>query len=346
MQDHWGTYMNNCRICGNQKGNKIHTAREMMFGYRDRFDYIECAQCGCVQIREIPGNLSIYYPKDYYAHHAQGNSKECFLRRMIHRQRASYCFSGKNPIGFLWARVVGIPDHFAWLKKGKVRFDSKILDVGCGAGNLLLKMKREGFKNLSGIDLYIEKDLDYGASLTIQKKEIAELEGFYDFIMMHHSFEHMAEPLEVMKHIYRLLKPDRYALIRIPIALSYAWKKYGVNWVQLDPPRHLFLHTIKSMNLLVEKVNLSIEDIVYDSSGLQFNGSEQYIKDIPLFDDRSYYMNPGNSMFSKQQIQEFKDKAAELNKKQEGDQACFYLYKKPFPAPGTRRLHRDLSEDE
>ena len=35
-----------CKICGNTDGNKIHAAREMLFGYREEFKYIECSKCG------------------------------------------------------------------------------------------------------------------------------------------------------------------------------------------------------------------------------------------------------------------------------------------------------------
>ena len=34
-----------CAVCGNAYGNAIHVAREMMFGFRDRFHYLECAAC-------------------------------------------------------------------------------------------------------------------------------------------------------------------------------------------------------------------------------------------------------------------------------------------------------------
>lgn len=39
----------------------------MMFGSRDKFDYLECARCDCLQIEEVPADLSQYYPANYYA---------------------------------------------------------------------------------------------------------------------------------------------------------------------------------------------------------------------------------------------------------------------------------------
>jgi len=34
-----------CKICNNSINNTLHEAREMMFGFRDKFDNIECSNC-------------------------------------------------------------------------------------------------------------------------------------------------------------------------------------------------------------------------------------------------------------------------------------------------------------
>ena len=54
-----------CRICGNADGNTAYDVREMMFGTREIFRYFRCAACGCLQIAEVPADLSAYYPPDY-----------------------------------------------------------------------------------------------------------------------------------------------------------------------------------------------------------------------------------------------------------------------------------------
>ena len=128
-----------------------------------------------------------------------------------------------------------------------------------------------------------------------------------------------------MHHIVRLLKPEGVALVRIPVADSWAWRHYGADWVQLDPPRHLFLHTRRSMDLLAAAAGLKVERVVHDSTAFQFWGSEQYRRGIPLQDPRSYARNPRASAFSAGEIRTFEARAAELNACGEGDQACFYL---------------------
>lgn len=98
-----------------------------------------------------------------------------------------------------------------------------------------------------------------------------------------------------------------------------------MHWVQLDAPRHYFLHSIESMRILSNKAGFELCEIIYDSTAFQFLGSEQYLKDIPLKDDRSYGINPHNSIFTDEDIISFTNRADELNCANEGDQATFYL---------------------
>jgi SAM-dependent methyltransferase len=319
--------MSTCRVCGHSGNGNSFTAREMMFGLRDEFDYFECSGCGCVQIREIPGDLMKYYPDQYYSFQNPRLPDEGFIKSLARRQRARYSLHGKGLIGRLLSKVYGIPDYYQWFKRAKVGFDSKILEIGSGTGGLLIVLNREGFTNLVGADPYIERDISYKSGVKVQKKHTSQIDERFDFVMMHHSFEHMPDSLSAMKELHRLLEPDRYALVRIPVAGSYAWRKYGVNWVQLDPPRHLFLHTTKSIELLARRAGLNVAEVVFDSFEFQFWGSEQYLKDIPLTDPKSHFVNPDRSAFTQGQIRSYRNMAADLNRKRDGDQACFYLYK-------------------
>lgn len=109
--------------------------------------------------------------------------------------------------------------------------------------------------------------------------------------------------------------------------MSYAWEKYGIKWVQVDAPRHFYLHSIKSMELLVNKTHLKIDDIIWDSTSFQFWGSEQYLKGIPLRSELSYAENKSKSIFSPYDLKLFEEKAKELNRNKCGDQAAFFISK-------------------
>ena len=128
-----------------------------------------------------------------------------------------------------------------------------------------------------------------------------------------------------MPHLKRLLAPRGSVVIRTPVSSSFAWKKYGADWVQLDPPRHLFVPSVASLKALAATAALTVESILFDSTAFQFWASEQYQQGIALHDPRSYLQSPRGSVFSRDQIKEFTQLARELNNRAEGDQASFTL---------------------
>ena len=203
--------------------------------------------------------------------------------------------------------------------------DTHILDIGCGSGGLLYLFAEVGLNHLLGIDPFLEKDIVYDNGLKILKKSIHDVEGKWDLIMFHHSFEHIPDPTETLCKVAELLAKGGICLIRIPTVSSFAWENYKENWVQLDAPRHFFLHSLDSILRLAEKAFLKLEKVVFDSSSFQFWGSEQYKRDIPLKSEQSYGQNPNKSIFTKADIKKFEQEAKELNLKNQGDQAAFYL---------------------
>ena len=316
-----------CRICENGTGNRIFRAREMTFGLRDEFTYFQCANCKCLQIEEIPENMSKYYPSDYYSFNLAPKS-ENLIKRVVRRERDYYALFNRGFIGGFLYRMFPSPVQLRSLSR--VNFltkDSIILDVGCGNGHFIRLLKEFEFKHLVGIDPYLRKEIDYGNHVKILKKSIHEISGKYDLVMFFSSFEHIPDPFETLQSVGRLLSRKGTCLIRIPIVDSWAWRKYKENWVQMDAPRHFFVHSYRSMQILAEHTGFYIKKSICDSVPLQFYGSEQYKRDIPLVADNSWKVNPSKSIFTKKEIKVFKEKAKWLNSKGEGDQVVFYLEK-------------------
>ncbi len=314
-----------CKICNNSNGNKVYEVKEMMFGFRDKFTYFQCSKCGCLQIADFPEDMSKYYPSNYYSFllpSLEGSKNP--MKRFIKNLRNSYAIQKKGALGKLIYTFFPLESH-QWASRVHLSKNITILDVGCGSGSLLHSYKEIGFRNLLGIDPYIKDDIEYKNGLKILKKSIHKLDGKWDLIMFHHSFEHIPDPTETLWSVSRLLNKKGICLIIVPTVSSYAWEHYRENWVQLDAPRHFFLHSIKSITLLAEKVNLNLEEIVYNSTDFQFWGSEQYLKNIPLKDPRSYGVDPSNSIFSNTEITVFKQKAKKLNLKNQGDACAFFL---------------------
>src|SRR3546814_14684228 len=93
--------------------------------------------------------------------------------------------------------------------------------------------------------------------------------------MMHHSFEHMTSPRTELLKAAGLLSSGGRLLLRVPLAGKWAWDTYGINWIQLDPPRHLTLHTEESVARLAAATGFEVQAVVYDSTAFQIWGSER-----------------------------------------------------------------------
>jgi len=312
---------NKCRICNNETGNETIVAQERQLGLGDKFEYLECSNCKCIQLKEIPSDMERYYPPEYYAFdEPRFPSKMNWLNSFLKKSLISYYMGYTDPAGFLLSFIYDHP--FPWIRKRELSFDSKILDVGTGSGRKLLSLQRSGFRNLTGIDPYISGDLEYDNGLKILKKDISELDDSYDLITLHHSFEHMAQPASVVKHLSRLLNPGGVVVIRIPVGDCHAWHKYREFWVGLDAPRHFFLHTARSIEILLNETDLITDEIVFDSGPLQFIRSEKYLRGLT--------MSAPDDMFTKEDLRRFQEEAKKLNLNKQGDMACFYIKKKPL----------------
>ena len=212
------------------------------------------------------------------------------------------------------------------MKKTKAQWKDAILDVGCGNGSLLSKLFQMGFTNLTGIDPFIEESRNYG-NLEVKKQDIFETTGRFDLIMMHHSLEHMFNPLQVLQKAYSLLNAGKYLLLRIPIMGNYGWKKYGTYWCGIDAPRHIFIPSAEGIKLLAKQAGFEIRDFTYDSSDYVIWSSEQYQRGIPLHAQNSRMINPDNDVFTDEEIKSFKAIISAENHKGNGDTADIYLYK-------------------
>jgi SAM-dependent methyltransferase len=293
----------------------------MMFGLRTQFHYAQCAGCGSLWLTDPPEDFTVYYPKEYYSFASpQGGAKERIKHYLKAKRDAAYFGSG-GLLGRFLAR------HFedgALLSVSRlsVARGARVLDVGCGSGKLLHRMAALGFTNLSGVDPFLSRNTDNGNGVKIRRAHVEDVaDGKYDLVMFHHSLEHVADPRGTLRTAARLLAPRGKCLVRLPV-LGEAWEEYGTNWVQLSPPRHMWIPTEKAMMLLAESTGLKVEKVEYDSTPIQFWGSELCKKDIPLNTADPHNMR---GRLRIREMKELRRRVASLNHDGRGDQAVFVL---------------------
>ncbi|MEW6118573.1 MAG: class I SAM-dependent methyltransferase [Pseudomonadota bacterium] len=270
-----------------------------MFGWNTQFDYFMCRACGCLQIVTIPADLYSYYPEDYYAQDSQPESLPAGPLRQINWLRLRYRLTGRGA----WAEKLtwrlgplsrAIQRQIPYLERiPDLDRDSRILDIGCGEYSAwLASLAYCGFRNLTGADPFI-KHAGFRDGIRYLCIEPRDLQGPYDLITLHHSLEHIPDQHALLRTLERLLAADGACLIRIPLVDSEAWDEYGLDWVELDAPRHLYLHSRNSLAGLAQAHGFEIFDTLCDSTAFEFAGSAQYRMGIPLMAHDSFWNGSG-----------------------------------------------------
>ena len=203
-------------------------------------------------------------------------------------------------------------------------FSDPIVDVGCGrVPARLLNLKRLGFDNLLGVDPFLDGDRSY-RGIKLEQRTIHETTGSFQLVTMNHSFEHVPDPLEVMVAARGLLRPGGVFVVRTPVMGTWFWDTFGTDWWELDPPRHLFLHTVASLTRLAGDAGLELFDTVWDSTFLEIIASQQIARDLAWLEPGSWGVDPASADRT-YDLDKLKSQVAELNAAGNAGRAGFYF---------------------
>lgn len=291
---------------------------ERMFGAGTVHRYFECQGCGSLELADVPADMSPYYPAHYMAYSTTDIPDWKHWARRVRSHVVSWV-----PLSV--GRRLRAPWILQALHGRMPSRDTSILDVGCGTGAALCHLADAGYTNLNGLEPFIPADRRLSNGVFIRSGTLKEMDGHFALIMCHHSLEHMADPVEALTHLRRLLLPGGNIWVRVPLTGGVAWQQYGTDWVQLDPPRHLSIPSLAGMTAATQRVKLRIERIEFDSSAFQFWGSELTRRKIPLVDAATRRNVDITKHFTMAELTKWEAQARELNLQGLGDQVGFWI---------------------
>jgi 2-polyprenyl-3-methyl-5-hydroxy-6-metoxy-1,4-benzoquinol methylase len=128
----------------------------------------------------------------------------------------------------------------------KLADQGRLLDVGCGSGDGLVFMSRQGWR-VEGVEIDPEAvAVARSKGLVIHSGTLKDQQfpdDQFDAVTMSHVIEHVHDPIALISECMRILKPNGMLVVITPNACSFGHAFYGGNWVALEPPRHLHIFT-------------------------------------------------------------------------------------------------------
>lgn len=167
-----------------------------------------------------------------------------------------------------------------------------LLDVGCGGGRFLNRMKRRGWEvEGSDFDEQATKKVTARYGIKTHVGDLAQCaltESSFDVITMSQTIEHLYTPEATLRECLRILKPGGLLVMTTPNVNSLAAAEFGAHWRGWEAPRHLHLFSVDSLQQLTQRVGFEIEEsrsYTAGSSGIyRVSYSLQHPEAISWFD--------------------------------------------------------------
>jgi 2-polyprenyl-3-methyl-5-hydroxy-6-metoxy-1,4-benzoquinol methylase len=158
-----------------------------------------CAQCGVAFVTPAPTLPELEHHYNDAAYYAEWMTTQRLARRDLWRERLQI-----------------VKDQ---------RHGGKLLDVGCGDGGFLEAARTAGF-DCAGTELsaYAVEEAGRRLGLPITAgplRSIGYAAGSFDLVTMWHVLEHLEDPTNELREVYRLLRPGGLLFVAVPNRLSH-----------------------------------------------------------------------------------------------------------------------------
>lgn len=231
-----------CRICNSALPTDpaFDGVLDYEHGIETHSRFFQCSHCGTLSLDADSAALdpSSLYPVDYRPH-------------------------SRSPL-FLALKRIQSELFLHALKRYLPSKDEPVLELGCGAGQLLLALRRRGFSRLFGADR------NRGAQADLSSNGIGFIQGElatvlarpekYACIILGYVLEHSDNPHHLLQQCRDALTETGRVLVLTPSSESWSALFFGKYWAGLHAPRHIEIFTPRSLRLLGEKAGLHTKE--------------------------------------------------------------------------------------
>jgi len=262
-----------CYLCGAEGPVVLRGLRDQLIGVPGIWSVRRCPRCGLQWLdpRPIDEDIGMLYGEGYFTHEGSawpsGRVRE-FLTRVILAGRFHYPTAAgwRARLGRGLAAIPPLRDSAGqfvlWLGR---RSGGRLLDVGCGNGGVLERMRGLGWA-VRGVEpdpRAREAANDrLGADVVAPDLEaISSGREMFDVVSLVHVIEHVPDPIGMLDACRRVMRPEGVVVVRTPNLEALGARLFGRYWRGLECPRHLFVFSPQTLRTCTERAGLEVVEI-------------------------------------------------------------------------------------
>lgn len=261
-----------CPVCGSVGRVRYDDLADRLFGAPGRWRLRVCQAPACATAwldpAPHPDDLWLAY-REYYTHAADAGKEARALRSGAQQAWAAWQLGYPLPRGASrwqgWLlqlqparidRASSARLHLPFVAGGR------LLDVGCGAGDQLRRMRAFGW-DVSGLEPDAQAvAAAQAAGLDVRHGDLLSLrwpDAAFDAVTMVHVIEHLVDPQRHLLECLRILRPGGRLVVITPNVRSLGHRCFTRDWRGLEPPRHLQLYSPASLRRTLHDAGLEVE---------------------------------------------------------------------------------------
>jgi SAM-dependent methyltransferase len=251
-----------CPACDGALGLPLFGSPDRLCGLPGKFWVARCEVCGLgVTLPAVDAvQLPSFYPTTYGAYELPTGA-----------------------LGLISAAIQSLQSwqtlHTAPLERLAELPSGRLLDVGCGRGDLGSWLGRRGWSTV-GVEPSVQACVvARGRGVDARTGTLAEVKlepKAYDAVVFRQSLEHVTDPVVDLRRAREALRDGGVVIVSVPNFACWQRRCFGERWFHLDLPRHRLHFNTNALRATLERAGFARVEIRTSSSAVGLAGSIQY----------------------------------------------------------------------